>query len=363
MIINPFLIVMLSIKSGGISPSRAGLFMLYFLKIFLSFPLCLIEKLLLSKKITNTKIQSPLFIIGYYRSGTTLLHKLLLSNKSFGYLTYTHVIFPYLSIIGNQGLVLMLKKLLKKLRIVNPAFHNTYFKPDDPSEENLYMLCAGMKYSIAWGYLFMKKAEYFLNKYIFFKDAEIKREWQNAYLYTLKKISLKCKGKQLILKNPPNTARIKTLLELFPDAKFIFIYRNPYDLFYSMQYLWHVTAERHFALQKISQAKHELIFLKHYSEVMHQYIIEKNLIPSGNLAEIRFEELKEDPFNQVQNIYTKLNLRGFEESEEDLNRRISVESLYQQFSYTYNHGNLKKIENHWGYFIRYWNYKPPFNES
>jgi len=358
MIINPFLILIFSIKTGGISSLRIGLFIFYLIRMFLLFPLCLVETIFISKKIKHAIILPPVFIIGYYRSGTTLLHKLLLTNRSFGYLTYTNVIFPYLSIMGNQSMILFLKKILNKLRINNPAFNNTYLKPDDPSEENLYMLSAGLKYSIAWGYLFMKKADYFLNKYIFFKTVKIKMKWQNAYLYTIKKISFKCKGKQLLLKNPPNTARIKTLLELFPESKFIFIYRNPYDVFYSMRNLWYETAERHFTLQKISTAEQEQVFLKHYIDVMNQYILEKNHIRSGNLVEVRFEDLKNEPFRQIQNIYSKLNLIGFEESSEELRRCISAESQYRQFSYEYNKRDLEKIENHWGYFAKYWNYNP-----
>jgi len=39
--------------------------------------------------------------------------------------------------------------------------------------------------------------------------------------------------KRLLSKNPPNTARITALLELFPEASFIHIYRSPYKVYLS----------------------------------------------------------------------------------------------------------------------------------
>ena len=57
--------------------------------------------------------------------------------------------------------------------------------------------------------------------------------WKQEFVFLLKKISLANHNKQLVLKSPPNTARIKLLLSLFPNAKFIFIHRNPYEVYVS----------------------------------------------------------------------------------------------------------------------------------
>ena len=50
----------------------------------------------------------------------------------------------------------------------------------------------------------------------------------------LVKISLwNTHGSQFLSKNPPHTGRVKTLLEMFPNAKFIYLKRNPYTVFES----------------------------------------------------------------------------------------------------------------------------------
>ena len=40
-------------------------------------------------------------------------------------------------------------------------------------------------------------------------------------------------GTQYLSKNPPHTGRVRTLLEMFPNAKFIYLKRNPYTVFES----------------------------------------------------------------------------------------------------------------------------------
>src|SRR5262249_7885322 len=54
--------------------------------------------------------------------------------------------------------------------------------------------------------------------------------WKSEFIRFLKKITLK-NHKTLLLKSPSHTFRIPLLLELFPDAKFVNIVRNPYDVF------------------------------------------------------------------------------------------------------------------------------------
>jgi hypothetical protein len=40
-------------------------------------------------------------------------------------------------------------------------------------------------------------------------------------------------GTQFLSKNPPHTGRVKELVKMFPNAKFIYLMRNPYTVFES----------------------------------------------------------------------------------------------------------------------------------
>ena len=54
------------------------------------------------------------------------------------------------------------------------------------------------------------------------------RKWERSYDYAVRKLTYIKKGKQLILKSPDNTARIRELWGMYPDARFINIHRDPY---------------------------------------------------------------------------------------------------------------------------------------
>ena len=77
-------------------------------------------------------------------------------------------------------------------------------------------------------------------KYLSFKEAtaeEVAR-WKDAVVFFYKKVLFKKQDKRLILKSPAHTARLKLLHELFPEAKFIHISRNPYEVYQSTQKLY-----------------------------------------------------------------------------------------------------------------------------
>ena len=52
--------------------------------------------------------------------------------------------------------------------------------------------------------------------------------WKTEYVRMIRKAMLNTKGDRFISKSPSNMARISKILEIFPDARFIFIYRDPY---------------------------------------------------------------------------------------------------------------------------------------
>ncbi|MHA1758336.1 MAG: sulfotransferase, partial [Promethearchaeota archaeon] len=90
-------------------------------------------------------------------------------------------------------------------------------------------------YSFYNAFYFPKKLRLFFLRFVNFENVanKIKERWQKIYQYLLKKASYFMGGRQLILKNPVNTARVKLLLDMFLEAKFIHIYRNPYVVFAS----------------------------------------------------------------------------------------------------------------------------------
>ncbi len=95
----------------GIHPPYLLRLLLVVSSSLISLPLALWERVVYGQRIALTQIEDPpIFIIGYWRSGTTYLHNLMTQDSSFGYLSMYQAIVPDCSLVG-QG---WLKQLLDR---------------------------------------------------------------------------------------------------------------------------------------------------------------------------------------------------------------------------------------------------------
>jgi hypothetical protein len=159
--------------------------------------------------------------------------------------------------------------------------------------------------------------------YVDFKDASKQNidEFKDIYMLYLKKVSYYHKHKQLILKNPSNTGRVDVLLDLFPNAKFIYIYRNPYHVYLSMKR----NIEKEMTLYAVQNPPPWRIFETSmadlYLRMFHKYQHQKTRIPKDNLIEVKYEEFVDTPIKEMKKIYSKLQISDFE----------GKKQLFQQF--------------------------------
>lgn len=151
------------------------------------------------------------------------------------------------------------------------------------------------------------------DRYLTFRgvpEGEVAR-WKDALTTFLKKLTLKV-GRPLVLKSPPHTGGIRLLLGLFPDARFVHIHRNPYDVFGSTR---HLVRAIHpvFRLQECPPPDGDDTILGIYNEMYDAYFEERRLIPAGRSCEVGYEDLEREPLAVVGSIYEALGLTGFDE--------------------------------------------------
>ncbi|MDP2891447.1 MAG: adenylyl-sulfate kinase [Bacteroidota bacterium] len=334
----------------------------YYIQIIAGLPFAILQFLIYSRRIEKTIIaKDPVFILGHYRSGTTYLQKLVISNKQFGFLTNYDALFPNSNLLFGKQMQHVFQILINWFRIKNPFFNNSTVSLSEPTEEDDYLMNKASVYSAYWGLVFPKRWREWLNGAPQFSDPEYADGWKREYLKTLKYVTFRNVGKQLVLKSPPNTERIGVLLQLFPHAKFIYIYRNPFHLFYSTKNMWKKAILSYYSVQKISDDELDEIVFEHFEYLMDQYEKDKHLIPEGNLIEISYEELKADPYNTILKIYSEINLPDFELTAKELLLQIESEKEYQNFQYQFDDASLEKIERRWGKYTHQWNYKTPKN--
>jgi len=348
------------LNNGRISAKGYFLLLMYYLKIIISIPFAFFQYLVFSKRINKTVIKKPpVFILGHYRSGTTWLHKLLSADKGFGFMSYYDMICPNTSLLFGKLQKNMLQFLISKLKFKTAFFNNVVPSLDEPAEEERYLINKSSAYADYWKFIFPLKKNVWQSNSL--DDPQYYQRWKKNYTRLLKMITYKTSGRQLIIKSPCNTERIKYLLEIFPDAKFIYISRNPSDVFYSTVNLWQKAIKK-FCLQKISSQQIEEIIFEHYCYLLSQYKNQKHLIPEGNLVEILYEELQARPVASLKKIYKQLNIPDFHRQVRNFIKQVSKDQRYKNYTYAHDEETLNKVNVRWAKYIAEWQWQY-FNSS
>jgi len=145
------------------------------------------------------------------------------------------------------------------------------------------------------------------------------------------------------------------LLRLFPNAKFINLYRNPYRVFQSTKKLYDTTVLK-LTLQNSAKIDEDYI-IKNYVLLYDNYFRNKSLIPKGNLLELSFENFVNDPVTILKDVYTKFDLKGFDDFEPKLRAYHKAMRNYQRNNYTVIPAAVKrKINKAWERLFEEWNY-------
>jgi len=174
----------------------------------------------------------------------------------------------------------------------------------------------------------------------------------------MKSVTFSNNEKRLLLKNPANTARIPTLLEIFPNARFIHIYRNPYKVYLSTVQMRNRVLDK-LALQNADKDEIERQVIENYKRLMKDYFGQKKLIPEENLVEIRYEDLVKDPIAEVRNIYSKLNITGFEDALPRMLKYLERQSDYKTNVYSIDKKIVQRVNKEWKFTLDLWKYAPP----
>jgi len=304
------------------------------------------------EQIQKTEIQQePLFILGHWRSGTTLLHRLLSRDTQFAYPNMFEVYNPW-TFLTTLPLV---EEQLKRLPPEKRPMDNMMLTYNEPAEDEFALSLMSLE-SPLLGWAFPRQEAYFDRYLTFHEVIKTEREhWKEIFIYFIKKLTLKY-NKPLLLKSPHHTARVKTLLEIFPNAKFIHIRRNPYDVFRSTVSLYEKTIAP-LSLQKRDLQKDIQAIIERFRVMYDFFFEEQTLIKEGHLFEISFEELEQDFVKGIQKIYQGLNLPGWEAYKPNLQNFLSQQKEYKKNIYPPIDDKWKKqIQDKWHTAFDKWGY-------
>lgn len=325
---------------------------------FIGIPFRIYENIRYRSKINDFDLpEDPIFIIGHWRSGTTYLHNIISHDEHMGYVTTYQTVFP-------NALFRSLGRLIFRsfMRLLIPSSRkgdNVQLGVEYPQEEEFAIGAArGTCFYYFW--YFPRKLREFYRENINFQDNAQKGTFSKEYKKVITKAMMYSGKPVFISKNPSNTGRVKLLLELFPKARFIYIYRNPVSVILStrnffdkmMPVLW---------LQELrpEERKREIYML--YRNIMGKYLEERSLIPEGQLIEVKFEEFEHNPVPWLEKIYSRLKISGYEKARLDFEHYFARARKYKKNTYTIRDNDLKDILEHTREYMEAWGYDLPEN--
>ncbi len=274
-----------------------------------------LEKIQFKKIIQSTPLpEEPIIIIGNWRTGSTYLHQLLQYDPQRAVPNYFHVHLPDSFLFAGKFYKPIMRFFMGKN--AKRPFDNVSVCADEPQEDEFALLkmCG---HSPLVKLLYPDSNQFFLLNYENFElEGKEYDEWKSAMVEFCKKLKI-ATSKQIILKNPFHSQRIITIKRLFPRAKFIHIYRNPYNVIPSTINMWNIVGKQNSMVPGFVPAS-----VKDAVEVFDRtltYIqIHTQDLPQHSFCEIRYEDLEKNPLKEIRNAYAKLNLMFSAEFEESI---------------------------------------------
>ena len=172
-------------------------------------------------EVEQTALPRPIFVLGLFRSGTTVLHRLLAHDPQNRTLPHWESFDPTPWPEGPERAQRTLSRFLKLADLVSPNI-----KAIHPMDAYQIDECRGMFTNVFRTP--QLNVQYRVGSYVdwlFEQDATI------AYRHHRRQLQLvlhqRSRGKRLVLKDPPPTFFVDAIREVYPDARFVFIHRDP----------------------------------------------------------------------------------------------------------------------------------------
>jgi hypothetical protein len=285
----------------------------------------LVEKIKYNKKIRETRIEKPpIFIIGHWRSGTTLLHQLASLDSRFTTPSFIQTVIPDHFLFSTKYWVPVIKKVMPPKRPMDEV----EMGPLDPMEDEWALIRLEAPTPFVKVFFPFRKNRFITGTDEFVPTGESLTIWKEKFMLFLKKITL-FTGKQIILKNPFHTPRISILTEMFPGAKYIHIIRNPLKIVPSAINMWNIVVGEN-AFRRGWESPGTEATARLVEQFRKSVDENRKKLAGGSFSEVRYEDLEKDPVKELKRIYGELEMEFSPEHEEKIIRFMEVKKNYRK---------------------------------
>jgi hypothetical protein len=266
----------------------------------------------------NVKVEDPIFIISNPRSGTTFMHRLMsMDEGKYGYTYLYHTLFSSITIFKIVGFLGRVdKKIGQPMERFVKVLDNFFFKGWEDihpmgfgkteEDEALYVF-TGMSGGIFFLCPFIKE----LYDVIFPDKMENKKsrdKIMNYYTNTIKRVMFVAGHNKIFLsKNVMSTGRVYSLLEAYPNARFIYLVRNPIQSIPSLISMFSIPWSVH--SPEIASNSPEFRAWGEVGMDYYKYFDEfKSKLNPKQIAIVKYDDLVGNPKKTIEEVYNHFGL-------------------------------------------------------
>ncbi|MCA9217863.1 MAG: sulfotransferase, partial [Planctomycetales bacterium] len=256
-----------------------------------------LEHAVKGRKLDQTELLAdPIFIVGHWRSGTTYVHELLSCDDRFATPTTYQCFAANHFLITEQWIPRLLWFIMPSKRPMD----NVKVGWNAPQEDEFALCAMGIR-SPYFRIAFPEFGDTYQEWLDFdgLSDSEVD-EWKRGLDLFLRRVTLST-GKRLILKSPTHTARVGLLRQIYPNAKFVHIVRNPHSVYPSTLKLWSELDEA----QGLQLRKHEIesLIIDTFQRMYAAFERDRREISDHDIVDLRYEDITNDPVGQIEHAY------------------------------------------------------------
>ena len=254
-------------------------------------------------EIGRQKIQRPIFITGWYRTGSTYLHNLLASHPHIRAPLLWELRHPCPAVdprkVDSQKIIRKVRLTNRIHRYLSPGFSVAHAMPAEKPEECLHLFenafcgTTGFFITEAKTYAWWLLDQDVQHGYEFYKMQLQLLNWQRP-------------GRQWVLKWPYHLWHLDTLLKTFPDATIIQLHRDPGAAIGSVCSLAAIARSSFCA--SIDAAALGQFWLEYNEAGLQRGFSVRQKTGADQIIDIRYPDLMADPLAEINRILKAVDL-------------------------------------------------------
>ncbi|MCZ6807303.1 MAG: sulfotransferase [Deltaproteobacteria bacterium] len=257
--------------------------------------------------IVDVELPAPLFVLGLFRSGTTFLHRLLAQDPDSRTLPHWESFDPVHTPAGPEARQRKLTFTLGLADVLSPnikAIHPMDAYQTDECRALFTNVFRTLQFNVQ--YRVPSYVDWLLGQDARIAYRHYRRQLQSIHYH-------RPFGKRFVLKDPTHMFFVGTITEIFPNARFVFIHRDPVDTLSSICSLYGY-ARSVFSSDVDAKALGGELPNSYMMSMLESAVAAVDRLPSNRVAHIRSPDLSRDPVRAVAAAYRDLGMELSEDA-------------------------------------------------